>query len=106
MNSERDARERRERRDVQETRGLREHLARPTFRACLALHAAGSVAARLYIMVVFAGVAFLLHGCKMGPDYTYLQAPRLIPGAVGPRQDLGQARGNRCTGQITQGEVR
>jgi hypothetical protein len=24
----------------------------------------------IYIMVVFTGVAFLLHGCKMGPDYT------------------------------------
>jgi outer membrane protein, multidrug efflux system len=27
-------------------------------------------AAGLYIMVVLAGVAFLLQGCKMGPDYT------------------------------------
>jgi multidrug efflux system outer membrane protein len=46
MDWERDARESRERRDR------------------------GGPAARLYIMVVLTGVAFLLQGCMMGPDYT------------------------------------
>lgn len=33
-------------------------------------------AARLYIMVVFTGVAFLLPACKMGPDYTRPETPK------------------------------
>ena len=33
-------------------------------------------AARLYIMVVFTSVAFLLLACKMGPDYTRPETPK------------------------------
>ena len=33
-------------------------------------------ATRLYIMVVFSGVAFLLPACKMGPDYTRPETPK------------------------------
>ena len=33
-------------------------------------------AARLYIMVVFTGAAFLLPACKMGPDYTRPETPK------------------------------
>ena len=34
------------------------------------------IAAHLYIMVIFAGVAFLLTACKMGPDYTRPEIPK------------------------------
>jgi multidrug efflux system outer membrane protein len=60
MDWERDARERRERRDK------------------------GGPAARLYIMVVFLGVAFLLQGCKMGPDYTRPETPKADSWRVTP----------------------
>ena len=33
-------------------------------------------ASRLYIMVVFIGLAFLLTACKMGPDYTRPETPK------------------------------
>ena len=36
----------------------------------------GAPAARLYIMVVFTGVAFLLTACMMGPDYTRPDTPK------------------------------
>ena len=35
-----------------------------------------AASARLYIMVVFTGVAFLLPACKMGPDYTRPETPK------------------------------
>ena len=38
-------------------------------------HAAG-LRLLIYIMVVLASVAFLLHGCKMGPDYTRPETPK------------------------------
>ena len=50
----------------------------------LALHAARSVAARLYIMVVVTGVAFLLQGCMMGPDYKRPETPQADSWRVSP----------------------
>jgi len=56
-------------------------------------------AARLYIMVVFTGVAFLLTACKMGPDNTRPETPKADSWRVTastaesianlPRTDLG-----------------
>ena len=54
------------------------------FCACLALHAAWSVNVRLYIMVVFTGVALLLTACKMGPDYTRPETPKADSWRVSP----------------------
>ncbi len=57
MNRERGVQEEREKRD-------RRDIALPWTRA------------RLYIMVVFTSVAFLLTACKMGPDYTRPETPK------------------------------
>ena len=52
--------------------------------APLAHHAAWSVAARRYIMVAFTGVAFMLQGCMMGPDYKRPETPQADSWRVSP----------------------
>jgi multidrug efflux system outer membrane protein len=46
--------------------------------------ASRSVTARLYIMVVVTGVAFLLQGCMMGPDYKRPETPQADSWRVSP----------------------
>ena len=65
MKQERDAREEREKRDRRDT-------------------ALPWTAARLYIMVVFTGVAFMLQGCMMGPDYKRPETPQADSWRVSP----------------------
>jgi outer membrane protein, multidrug efflux system len=62
MNGERDRQEKRKRRNI----------------------ALQGSAVHLYIMVVFAGVAFLLQGCMMGPDYKRPETPQADSWRVAP----------------------